>query len=153
MSAAASADGAFPRPLERNSLTNCFGCGPGNTSGLRMRFTQLDEHSVETRILLERYYEGMDGVVHGGIQATLLDEVMAAAAELGLEGDEGEWCVTAELAVRYRRPVPITEEVVGRARLVSVDGPDLYVHGELVGPGDELLTTARSRWRAYRPED
>jgi uncharacterized protein (TIGR00369 family) len=87
-------------------------------------------------------------VLHGGIQATVLDEVMGVAAQLRLPPDAGRQAlVTAELALRYRRPVPCVGEVRARARVVAIDGADYYVHGEIVDGADQPLTTARSRWR------
>lgn len=96
-------------------------------------------------------HEGAAGVVHGGIQATILDEVMGVTAQLALPEDAGDApCVTVEMQLRYRRPVPLADEVVARARVARTDGADIWVDGEIVGPDGRALTAATSRWRQLR---
>ena len=129
----------------------CFGCGPANEAGLRLRFRHGRDGDVETRLAPGPWLEGVDGVLHGGIQATVLDEVMAVAAQLTRPpGSSRAALVTAELSLRYLRPVPIDAEVRAVARVVRVDARDVYVHGEILDPGGDELTTARARWRLPR---
>ena len=116
-----------------------------------MTFSRYADGTVESRHLTAPHHCGVDTVVHGGIQATLLDETMGVAAQLGLEAAATNApCVTAEMQLAYRRPVLIDEEVVVRARLIEVAGRDLHVEGAIVGADGELLTTATSRWRQLR---
>jgi uncharacterized protein (TIGR00369 family) len=102
---------------------NCFGCGTLNANGLQV------VHHVEpgqswTELALDRRFEGWQGIIHGGILCTLLDEVMAWA----LVGDD-KWGVTARLSVEFKRPVDVGRRVraigqVSRARrrLVETTG-------------------------------
>jgi uncharacterized protein (TIGR00369 family) len=138
---------------ERDGLGACFGCGRSNPHGLQLRFRTLaDGRTVETRLRPEPHFAGVDGVLHGGIQSTVLDEVMGVAAQFALPAlSTRAPCVTAELSVRFLRPVTMDAEVVARARVVRVDGADLYVHGEIVAGDGAELTTARSRWRQLPP--
>ena len=139
-------DGSFT--VDRAGVGHCFGCGQANEAGLRLRFRTAADGSVETSLRPPGHFAGVEGVLHGGIQATILDEVMGVAAQLRLpEGAGRQALVTAELALRYRRPVPSSGEVVALARVVAVHGADFYVHGEIVDEAGGLLTTARSRWR------
>jgi acyl-coenzyme A thioesterase PaaI-like protein len=55
-----------------------------------------------TTLELDRQFEGWEGVAHGGIVSTILDEVMAWALVA-----EDDWGVTARIAVAFRKPVPI----------------------------------------------
>ncbi len=140
-----------PVTVDRAAVGRCFGCGHANEHGLQMTFARFPDGTIESRHLTEPHHCGVDTVVHGGIQATLLDEAMGVAAQLGLADTAGNApCVTAEMQLAYRRPVPIADEVVVRARLLEVDGRDLHIEGAIVGPGGELLTTATSRWRQLR---
>jgi uncharacterized protein (TIGR00369 family) len=134
--------------VDRDGVGNCFGCGQANEAGLRLRFRVTPDGGVETSVRPAAHFAGVEGVLHGGIQATVLDEVMGVAAQLRLPPEAGRQAlVTAELALRYRRPVPSGGEVRARARVVAVDGADYYVHAEIVDAEDRPLTTARSRWR------
>ena len=140
-----------PITIDRMAVGMCFGCGQANHEGLRMTFARYADGTVESRHQTAPHHCGVDTVVHGGIQATLLDEVMGVAAQLGLEdGAESMPCVTAEMQLAYKRPVLIADEVVVRARLVEVDGRDLHIEGAIVGADGTLLTTAVSRWRQLR---
>ena len=140
-----------PVTIDRSAVGRCFGCGQANEHGLRMRFTRYPDGTVESRHQTEPHHCGVDTVVHGGIQATLLDEVMGVVAQLGLDPDATPMpCVTAEMQLAYRRPVLIADEVVVRARLTGVDGRDLFVEGAIVAGDGTPLTTATSRWRQLR---
>ena len=74
-------------------LGTCFGCGPANPDGLRLRFRKLDDGvTVETHLHPPPFMAGVAGVLHGGIQATVLDEVMGVAAAESLPpGPDRPW--------------------------------------------------------------
>jgi uncharacterized protein (TIGR00369 family) len=138
-------DDAFE--IDRDAVGGCFGCGQQNHQGLRLRFRRLADGWVETRVRLAPHFCGVDTIVHGGIQATILDEVCGVAAQLALSEDASRKpCVTAELSLRFRRAVPMDAEVVARARVVEVRGRSFHVEGEIVGADGAPLTTASSRW-------
>jgi uncharacterized protein (TIGR00369 family) len=136
---------------DRDGVGACFGCGPANESGLRLRFRLRADGSVETRLAPGRWLAGIEGILHGGIQATLLDEVMGVAAQLSLPpGSSRAAMVTAELNLRFLRPVGMDDEVVAVARVVGIEGPDVHVQGEIVACDGTELTTAEARWRLPR---
>ena len=85
----------------------CFACGPKNPIGLHLEF-QLADGKFRARKALSPEYQGYSGIVHGGIVTTLLDEAMGGYLYDGL----GERAVTARLAVRYRNPAPVGEELL-----------------------------------------
>ena len=116
-----------------------------------MTFSQYPDGTVESRHVTAPHHCGVDTVVHGGIQATLLDETMGVAAQLALDAAATNApCVTAEMQLAYRRPVPMVDEVVVRARLLRVEGRDLHIEGAIVADDGTELTTAVSRWRQLR---
>ena len=99
---------------------NCFACGTLNTNGLGL-VLHLEHERSWTGVVLDRRFEGWEGIAHGGIVATILDEVMAWSLVAG-----DNWGVTARLSVDFRRPVPIETPVraqgwVTRARRRVVD--------------------------------
>ena len=79
----------------------CFACGPENPIGLRLQFRQEGDAYVTT-FIADQAFQGYHNVIHGGIVATLLDEVMARYvwAKYGPSA-------TAKLEVRYRCPAPV----------------------------------------------
>lgn len=80
----------------------CFACGPENAIGLRLHFERNDGDGVIARTELRPEFQGWQGIAHGGIALSLLDEAMAHAA--GAAGHRG---VTASMNARFRKPVPL----------------------------------------------
>ncbi len=132
----------------RSGDTNCFGCGDANVDGLQLKFRQVDERTVEAEVVVEARYAGPRGVVHGGIQATLLDEAMGKAAYTAFpERYRRLAFVTAELSVRYRRPAPVGVPLVARGEVVRVEGDNVHLRAELLDAAGRPLTSAASRWK------
>jgi acyl-coenzyme A thioesterase PaaI-like protein len=80
---------------------HCFACGELNEGGLRLAL-HADGAGCWTEVTLEPKFQGWESVAHGGIVATLLDEVMAWSV-IGRD----TWGVTARLSVAFRHPIPI----------------------------------------------
>jgi acyl-coenzyme A thioesterase PaaI-like protein len=90
----------------------CFGCSPDHPIGFRLRFF-LEGEAVVTRFTPDDRYQGPPGVMHGGLVATLADEI-AAWSVIGLRRRFG---FTGAIEARLKKPVRIGEEVVGRGRI------------------------------------
>jgi acyl-coenzyme A thioesterase PaaI-like protein len=120
----------------------CFGCGPGHPTGLRVRCFKTSE-GVISPIIVPGHYAGPPGAAHGGIVAAYLDEVLAAAVHLTMARS----AVTGELTVRYMKPVPVETPIVGKGSLVADHGRYVDVAGQLeeLGTGS-VLATARARF-------
>jgi uncharacterized protein (TIGR00369 family) len=80
----------------------CFGCCPDNPIGLHLHFEE-DGDTVQCRWDPSDLYQGFNGVLHGGIQSTLLDELggWTIMVKIGTNG------VTSKMEVKYRKPVQI----------------------------------------------
>ncbi|MFO7675831.1 MAG: PaaI family thioesterase [bacterium] len=104
----------------------CFACGRNNPHGLRLDIRPADD-GVGFEFVCPDRFQGWEGIVHGGIVATLLDELIAwAASERGCES------LTGELSVRYRRPMPVGRLVHGFGRIVRERGRLLIGESRLV---------------------
>tara|TARA_Y100001970_G_scaffold192210_1_gene233604 strand:- start:14639 stop:15118 length:480 start_codon:yes stop_codon:yes gene_type:complete len=140
-----------PYPLERSGVDQCFGCSTSNDKGLGLVFSRYDDGTVETTHLTQQHHCGFDTVIHGGIQAAILDEVMGVAAQSTLTKEASDLaCATAEMKLSYLRPAFLSEEVTARAWVVKIDGRDIYVDGVLLSSEMVEVTTATSRWRQMR---
>ena len=128
----------------------CFGCSPHNDRGLQMTFVKRAAGEVESRIDVAAHFCGPDGVIHGGVQATLLDEAMGMAVRTVM-GDDERWVVTAEFKLRYRLPAPTGQAVTVRGSVVRREGADFFVEGAIVDTQGKRLTIADSRWRIIEP--
>jgi len=139
---------------ERLAPTNaCFGCGPANEKGLRIRsFPEGDELVCDWTP--QKHHEAWPGVVNGGICGALLDchSNWAAAWHLlnanGLE--ELPSTVTADFHVKLRRPTPSTAPLRLRARVVESDAARAVVQASIES-GGEVTATCRGTFVAVPP--
>jgi acyl-coenzyme A thioesterase PaaI-like protein len=81
----------------------CFGCGEKNPCGLKLKF-DWDGKSARSQFTPTELHQGWQGIIHGGILTSLLDEAMAYAACFAEVGG-----VTAVMETKFRRPVAIGE--------------------------------------------
>ncbi|MGH2444310.1 MAG: PaaI family thioesterase, partial [Chloroflexota bacterium] len=100
------------RALADSPENLCFACGPGNERGLHLHFT-TDGTTARAEFSPEDWQYGWQGVVHGGILATLLDEALAYVLFF-----RGIQAMTARMDIRYRRPVRSNERLTVEAQLV-----------------------------------
>ncbi len=114
----------------------CYGCGDKNPEGLKIDFA-VDGRLVSGRFLPRKEHQGFPGVAHGGIAAAALDEAMGWAIYAA-----GAWAMTARMEVRYRRPVPLGDEVVVKAEVVRDRGRRLEAEARLETPSGEVLAEA-----------
>jgi len=113
--------------MERDN--HCFGCGPDNPAGLRLTFEAGPDGKVRSTCILPERFQGYQGVVHGGILATLLDEVMAHAVLRAAEGN----AATAQLEIRYRQPARVGEILRLEAAVSRASGRRIHVEGRICG--------------------
>src|SRR5438552_11880316 len=103
---------------EEHELTfpdiGCFGCSLTRPDGLRIRFRRRGDLVVSEHTIPGAYH-GPPGIAHGGIVATLFDEISCAAAAWAFQW----FVVTGELTVRYLRPVPVETPLYWEARVTS----------------------------------
>jgi acyl-coenzyme A thioesterase PaaI-like protein len=93
---------------------HCFGCGPANDKGLRIRSVPLGDDAdahVVCDFVPEKHHEAFDNVVNGGIIGTVLDCHMNWTAMhyfMAKQGlDHAPACVTSEFKVALKRPTPL----------------------------------------------
>lgn len=91
----------------------CFVCGRKNPKGLYMRFYDNGRDEVYADYSIADDYQGYPGVVHGGVIASILDEVVCRVAMIE---DHHHFMMSVRLEVKYRQPVPTATplQVVGR---------------------------------------
>ena len=95
----------------------CFVCGDQNESGLKARFFVQSDGSVASEYTVEQRFAGYDNIMHGGIAASLLDEVMIKAI---LKDDI--LAVTAEMTVKFKAPVYVGQKMVLVGRVIESKG-------------------------------
>jgi acyl-coenzyme A thioesterase PaaI-like protein len=138
--------------------TRCFGCGPANADGLRVGSHEAIDGRDGELVATWRpspQHAAFENILNGGIVGTLLDchgnwtAAMRIMRDRGLQRPPG--CVTADYAIRLRRPTPVDRELDLRARPVSVDGDRVVVDGEIVVDGI-ITATCRGTFVAVGPD-
>jgi uncharacterized protein (TIGR00369 family) len=134
--------------IKPNPANPCFACGGANPRGMQLTFEQDDAaRRIRGAFRVGAEYEGGSGFVHGGIIATLLDEVMAKVSRFVQDR-----AVTAELTVEYRKPVPVDEDLVVEGWEVGRKGRSIYREGEIRDASGALLARGRGHFIMVDPE-
>ncbi|WP_346353382.1 PaaI family thioesterase [Azotosporobacter soli] len=129
---------------ERNHW--CFACGKLNPIGLQLEFEQVGEE-YRTTLTPKQEHQGYDGIMHGGLVSTVLDEVMAGYIyALGFNA------VTARLEVRYRKPTPIGQPLTATARIVQKRGRMYEMAGEIRLPDGTITAEGKATVMAAKEE-
>jgi len=117
---------------------NCFGCSPDNPNGLGMQF-HLEGHTVTCEWTPKPDFEGWVNVLHGGIQATLMDEIAGwlVLVELGTAG------VTAKMEIQLLKPAYMNKAPFRlKAVLTAAQGKMAVIHVELTDNSGLLCAAA-----------
>jgi uncharacterized protein (TIGR00369 family) len=121
---------------------HCFVCGELNERGLRTTI-YARTGLAWTEITLGPDLVGWSDKAHGGILATLLDEVMGWAP---FEHDC--WGVTAELTVRYLRPVDVSHRLRVEGEVAEATRRLFRTRGRIIDEDGAVLATAEARYVA-----
>ena len=127
---------------------HCFGCSPTNPIGLRLNFWEEGEW-VYAKWTPDKWYEGYLNMLHGGIQASLLDEIAdwVIIVKLGTSG------VTKNLNITYLKPVFVNQgEITIRAKLLSYEGTSAITYAELMDKAGTVRSHAEIEYFAFPQE-
>lgn len=119
----------------------CFVCGDHNAQGLQIAFTRRDQNTCTATWVPGPAYQGYAGIVHGGLVSTLLDEAMAHS----LNGN-GIQVVTADLRIRFLRPVPVGLPLTVIGTRTGQRARIHFARGSLVTPEGTVLAEAEGRF-------
>jgi len=136
------------KPLRSGALTPvadryCFVCGPDNPRGLKIKVRYEPEAAAaHTELSLPREFQGWVDLIHGGILATLLDELMAHAVwRFAGPG------VTVSMEVRFHHPLKPGETIRVRGVLAPGNGSRRHAEGEIIRlPDGQKIASGKSRF-------
>ncbi|MDB4966090.1 MAG: thioesterase superfamily protein [Myxococcales bacterium] len=119
----------------------CFVCGTENPGGLNVG-PEREGKKVFVRFTPGETHRGFSKAVHGGITASLLDEVVGVAAGQRTDGK----CATVELLVAYKRPLIVGVEVRAEGWYVRRQGKLVLGAGRVIDAAGTVLATARGKF-------
>lgn len=127
---------------------NCFGCSPNNPIGLKLKFIVEDENVI-AKWTPHHNYEGWTNVLHGGIQATLMDEI-ASWTVLSLLKTSG---FTVRMNIKLHKNVLISDgELTIKANLISKRHNLATIGVNLMNSNNELCAEGELVYFTYPKE-
>ncbi|MFA6543788.1 MAG: PaaI family thioesterase [Limisphaerales bacterium] len=121
---------------------SCFVCGESNAHGLKLRF-HSDGQKVHTRFTPSAEHIGFKGVTHGGILATVLDEIMVWAVAVGTR----RFAYCAEMTVRFQQPAKPDAELAVSAELTANRRDKIFeAKAELRDAAGQIIATATGKY-------
>jgi acyl-coenzyme A thioesterase PaaI-like protein len=129
------------------SAQSCFVCGPDNPRGLHLAFQSNEVGEMIAEWIPEPEMEGYQGIVHGGIVSTVLDEAMAKVVDA-----TGANALTAELRVRFRQQVSSGSPVHVRGWIEGRNKRKINAEAALTGADGIELAHAWAVFLALKPE-
>ncbi|NWG04386.1 MAG: PaaI family thioesterase [Syntrophaceae bacterium] len=128
--------------MKFESYGNCFVCGENNPNGLKLKFEiDKENQTLKTTFISGPTFQGWDGIVHGGIISTLLDEAMAKLIyELGYEA------VTASLEIKFKKPAPILEPLNVYGEITEINRRLIRAKARVAKEDGTILATGISNF-------
>jgi uncharacterized protein (TIGR00369 family) len=125
-------------PMAHSAQNRCFGCGPANPGGLHLEFQLAGDGAVVCMVFIPDSFEGPPGYVHGGIIATLLDEVMSKSVRA-----RGLTAMTRHMEIDYLRPARSGDPIRLEGRLVRSEGRKHWTEARILDTEARILAEAK----------
>ncbi len=132
------------QPISRE----CLVCGTENALGIKARFFETTTKELIALFTLNNQHQSYPGIAHGGISATVLDEVIGRA--IMMDHDHQTFGMTLDLQVRYRKPVPLDVELKVVGRIVAAKGRLFEGSGELYLSDGSVAVEAHGKYMKRR---
>lgn len=127
------------------STPNSITCGGNNPGSLKCDFYDLENGEVATFFTPQQIHEGHTGIMHGGLSAAVLDEVMGRATIHRTASGEEDWLpkyVTAEMTTKYLKPILIGNKMYVYGRVDKIEGRCCFASAEIIDENREIMATA-----------
>ena len=119
----------------------CFACGEQNPIGLKLKFDVPAEGIVVTSFTPNPNHQSWPGIMHGGLTATVVDELMGRCVNaLGYAG------VTVRFELRYRSAIPVGETINFEAKVVKQRLPIMDLEAKGVTSSGKVVVEATGRF-------
>jgi uncharacterized protein (TIGR00369 family) len=128
---------------KQHNSKECFVCGLKNQFGLKAAFYELENKEVIAIFQPVQEYQSYPGRLHGGIASAILDETIGRAI---MAKDENLTGVTVELNIKYRKPIPLDQELRVIARITKNSSRLFEGTGEIILPNGDIAVTAHGKY-------
>lgn len=122
----------------------CFVCGLKNDLGIKAHFYITENHELIATFKPVDAHQSYPGRLHGGVASAILDETIGRA--ILNKYDTEVWGVTIELKLKYKKPIPLNEEIKVVGRITSESSRIFEGTGEIYLSNGDVAVTAEGKY-------
>ena len=126
--------------------SNCFCCGTENKQGLHLAFSYSASGEAEASLVVPAHFSGWKNMTHGGFLSMLLDEAMAHACIRSAGSETDRTAVTAEMTLRFKKPVETGSTVRIVGKLTETKGRILSTQGWVYDESGAVAAEGQARF-------
>jgi acyl-coenzyme A thioesterase PaaI-like protein len=128
---------------KQHNSKRCFVCGLKNESGLKANFYELENNEIVAKFQPLQEHQSYPARLHGGIAGAILDETIGRAI---MTKDENLFGITVELNLRFKKPVPLDQELRVTGRITKDSRLLFEGTGEIILPNGDVAVTAQGKY-------
>lgn len=121
----------------------CFICGIHNDSGLKTNFYEMEDNTLIALVKGKEIHQSYPNRMHGGVISALIDESVGRAIWI-LEPET--WGVTMDLQMKYRKPVPLDEDLMVVSKITKNTRRVFEGVGYLINKDNQVLAEGSARY-------
>ena len=129
---------------KQQNSKSCLVCGLKNPYGLKASFYELDNKELVCIFTPTEMHQSYPGRMHGGITTAILDETIGRA--IMMHHEEMLWGVTVEFTTKFKKPIPLDQELRVVGRITSDTSRFFEGTGELLLPNGEVAATGVGKY-------
>ena len=133
----------IPVKNKQNNSKFCFVCGMENDYGLKANFFELENNQIVATFNPCKFHQGYPGRLHGGLASAILDEAMGRAI---LISDDKIWGVTVELNVKFKKPIPLDNNIKVICKLMEDSSRLFEAEGKIVLDNGDVAVAASGKY-------
>lgn len=122
----------------------CFVCGLKNKFGIHAHFYITEAQELIALFTPSEEHQSYPGRLHGGIASAVLDETIGRAILNKYETEV--WGVTIDLSVKFKKPIPLNEELKVIGRITDENSRFFEGTGEIILANGDVAVTAYGKY-------
>lgn len=128
---------------KQNNSDMCIVCGTLSEASVKTSFYELENDILVGVFTPKDIHQSYPNRMHGGMIGAILDETLGRAVQIG---NPDLWAVTAELTTRFKKPVPLNEELICVAKITKNTSRIYYADGFIENKEGQILATAKGTY-------
>jgi len=136
--------------IELPHAAGCLVCGRHNPHGLHLSLhVNVDDSTVTCAFTPQPHHVGFEGIVHGGLLATVVDEAMVWSATW-----TGRlFCVCGEMSIRFRNRARVGVPLIATARIESARPKLILASSTITAPDATIIAQATGKYIPVSPDE